>query len=102
MSATDSLRDQLADEPPLRFWRSLDELSRAPTFRAQLAREFPDIAARFGEARTDRRTALKLLGASLLMAGLAACKAPEGIVPYVDQPEHIVPGRPRFFATSIL
>src|ERR1700759_4946808 len=99
MSATDkTLRETLADEPPARFWRSLDELSGTPSFRVQLSREFPDIAARFGAA-TNRRTALKLLGASLLMAGVAACKAPDGIAPYVMQPEYVVPGKARYFAT---
>jgi MoCo/4Fe-4S cofactor protein with predicted Tat translocation signal len=103
MSVTDStLRDELASQTPARFWRSLDDLSRTPSFRVRLSREFPDIAERFGQAvRTDRRTALKLLGASLLMAGVAACKAPEGIAPYVKQPEYTVPGRPRFFATAM-
>ncbi|HVY43890.1 MAG TPA: TAT-variant-translocated molybdopterin oxidoreductase [Hyphomicrobiaceae bacterium] len=102
MSATDSLRDQLKDEPLARFWRSLDELSRTPSFRVQLSREFPEIASRFGDGvRTNRRTALRLLGASLLMAGVAACKAPEGIAPYVTQPEQLIPGRPKFYATSI-
>ena len=87
-------------DSPARFWRSLDELSGTPSFRVQLAREFPDIAARFGAA-TNRRTALKLLGASLLMAGVAACKAPDGIAPYVTQPEYVVPGKARYFATSV-
>jgi molybdopterin-containing oxidoreductase family iron-sulfur binding subunit len=100
MSATASLRQRFAGASPARFWRSLGELSGTPSFRVQLAREFPDIAARFGAA-TDRRTALKLLGASLLMAGVAACKAPVGIAPYVDEPEAVVPGRPRFYATSV-
>ncbi len=101
MSATDrTLRETLATDSPARFWRSLDELSGTPSFRVQLAREFPDIAARFGAA-TNRRTALKLLGASLLMAGVAACKTPDGIAPYVTQPEYTVPGKARYFATSV-
>src|SRR4051794_161168 len=100
MSATDEIRRRFAAEPPARFWRSLGELSGTPSFRVQLSREFPDIAARFGAA-TDRRTALKLLGASLLMAGVAACKTPHGIAPYVNQPESTVPGRPRYFATAM-
>jgi len=100
MSATDkTLREAFGDETPARFWRSLDELSGTPSFRIQLAREFPEIAARFGAA-TNRRTALKLLGASLLMAGVAACKAPDGIAAYVTQPEYAVPGKARYFATS--
>ena len=43
------------------------------------------------------------MGASLALAGLNACRAApsdEKIVPYVNQPEQIVPGRPLFFATA--
>ncbi|HYL96448.1 MAG TPA: 4Fe-4S dicluster domain-containing protein, partial [Terriglobales bacterium] len=42
-------------------------------------------------------------GASLALAGLTSCtKQPlEPIVPYVRQPEEIVPGRPLFFATAM-
>jgi molybdopterin-containing oxidoreductase family iron-sulfur binding subunit len=42
------------------------------------------------------------MGASLAMAGMTACtKQPlEPIVPYVKQPEEIVPGKPLFFATA--
>jgi molybdopterin-containing oxidoreductase family iron-sulfur binding subunit len=44
------------------------------------------------------------MGASLALAGLTGCgrAAPQDkkIVPYVNQPEQIVPGRPLFFATA--
>ncbi|MCP3962781.1 MAG: 4Fe-4S dicluster domain-containing protein [bacterium] len=50
----------------------------------------------------DRRRFLTVAGASLGLAGLTACtKQPsEKIVPYVRQPEEIVPGKPLFFATA--
>ena len=50
----------------------------------------------------SRRGFLKLMGASLAMAGMTACtKQPlEPIVPYVKQPEDVIPGRPLFFATA--
>ncbi len=50
----------------------------------------------------SRRRFLELSGASLALAGLTACvKQPrEGLVPYVKQPEEVVPGRPLFFATA--
>ena len=45
---------------------------------------------------------LMLVGASLSLAGLAACRRPvEEIVPYVDAPEEIVPGVPRYYATTM-
>ena len=43
------------------------------------------------------------MGASLALAGVSACtkQPPEEIVPYVRQPEELVPGRPLFFATAM-
>ena len=54
------------------FWRTLDELADDPTFVARLHNEFPSEV----EAITDpatRRTFLKLMGASLALAGVTAC-----------------------------
>jgi len=50
----------------------------------------------------SRREFLRLSGATLALAGLGACtKQPlEKIVPYVEQPEVIVPGKPLRFATA--
>jgi molybdopterin-containing oxidoreductase family iron-sulfur binding subunit len=50
-----------------------------------------------------RRTFLKLMGASLALAGATACtrQPEEHIVAYVRQPEEIVPGRPLFYATAM-
>ncbi len=43
------------------------------------------------------------MGASLALAGATACtrQPPEKIVPYVRQPEELVPGRPLFYATAM-
>src|SRR5688572_28033860 len=43
------------------------------------------------------------MSASLALAGVGACtkQPPEAIVPYVRQPEEIVPGRPLFYASAI-
>ena len=53
----------------------------------------------------NRRQFLTLMGASLALAGLSGCSvrpAPSRtVVPYVRQPEEIVPGRPLFFATAM-
>ena len=57
------------------------------------------------EAATESTGAevLKLMAASAAMAGLSACtKLPtEKIVPYVQPPEEIIPGKPLFYATSM-
>ncbi len=88
----------------LRFWRSLDELADTPEFRAFLEREFPEQASEWDDP-AGRRRFLKLMGASLALAGLgSACtrQPEEQIVPYVKTPEGTIPGRPLFFATAVL
>ena len=82
-------------------WRSLEELAGTPEFEERLHREFPRHAAVW-DTGLDRRAFLTAAGASLGLAGLTACtKQPqEKIVPYVRQPEEIIPGKPLFFATA--
>ena len=84
-----------------RYWKSLDELADAPAFLEFLNREFPEQASMFEDPK-GRREFMTLMGASLALAGLTACtKQPEEtILPYVRQPEQLVPGRPLFFATA--
>ena len=84
------------------YWRSLDELLDTPEFRATLAREFPQGAARL-EAGMSRRHFVQLLGASLALAGLGACvrRPDEEILPYTDRPPEVTPGEPLWYATSM-
>ena len=94
-------RDQIAGTKGPEYWRSLEELAGSPDFQEMLHREFPKGASEWLD-EVSRRGFLKLMGASLAMAGMTACtKQPlEPIVPYVRQPEEVVPGRPLFFATA--
>ena len=100
----DEIRHRLENAKGQAYWRGLDELADSDEFRAYLAEEFPRHAAPL-ESSLQRRDFLKLLGASLALAGLSACARPslphEKIVPYVQAPEQIVPGRPLFYATAI-
>src|SRR5262245_19247516 len=82
-------------------WRSLDEAANTPEFQEWLHREFPRNASEWLDPLC-RRQFLKLMGASLGLAGVAACTRPpeEKIVPYVRAPEEIVPGKPLFYATA--
>ena len=83
------------------YWRSLAQIEDRPEFRAALEREFPEGASELPEGVT-RREMMMLLGASLSLAGLAGCRRPvEEIVPYVNAPEEIVPGVPRYYATTM-
>ena len=84
-----------------RYWRSLAELESDPEFRTAAGREFPEGAADPPDGIT-RRAMLQLMGASLSLAGLAACRRPvDAIVPYVNAPEGIVPGVPLRYATTM-
>ncbi|MEO6224039.1 MAG: TAT-variant-translocated molybdopterin oxidoreductase, partial [Vicinamibacterales bacterium] len=84
------------------YWRSLDELANTEEFQDFIAREFPSQASEFNDP-AGRRQFLKLMGASLALAGVSACtrQPEEKLVPYVRQPEEVIPGRPLFFATSM-
>ena len=84
------------------YWRSLEALAGTPEFRDYLHREFPENASEWLDP-VGRRGFLKLMGASLALAGISACtrQPDEVIVPYVRQPEEIVPGTPLFFATTM-
>jgi len=83
-------------------WRSLGELEDSAEARAFREREFPEGASEAPDA-VSRRTLLQLLGASAGAAGLGvACRRPEEhIVPYVDPPEQVIPGVPRYYATTL-
>jgi MoCo/4Fe-4S cofactor protein with predicted Tat translocation signal len=83
------------------YWRSLDELADTPEFRSLVEREFPGLAEELLSPRT-RRAFLKVMGASLGAAGLAACRWPrELILPFANQPEDRVPGVPQQYATAM-
>ncbi len=84
-----------------KFWRSLEELADAPEFREFVEREYPQHAEEWHDP-VERRTFLKLMGASLALAGLSGCvfQPAEKIVPNIRQPEDSVPGKALFFATA--
>src|SRR5947207_3916043 len=83
------------------YWRSLEELADSPIFEEFVQREFPHAAEEWNDP-VERRTFLKLMGASLALAGLSGCviQPPEKIVPYARQPEEETPGKGLFFATA--
>lgn len=98
----ETVRRRLSEARGPKYWRTLEELADEKAFGELLQREFPRQASEWVDPVT-RRGFLKLAGASLAMAGLAGCtKQPlEPIVPYVRQPEDLVPGKPRFYATAM-
>ena len=83
------------------YWRSLEELAGTDEFKEALHREFPKGASEWVDS-VSRRGFLKVMGASLGLAGMTGCvRLPlEPIVPYVRQPEGVIPGRPMYYATA--
>src|SRR5207302_36425 len=82
------------------YWRTLADVADTSDFHAELERECP-VAASESTDPAGRRQFRKLMGTSLALAGVGACtrQPAEKIIPYVRQPEEIIPGRPLFYAT---
>jgi len=97
-----ALREKLREKSGAQYWRTLEELADDPHFEDLIHREFPRHASEWDES-VDRREFLKLMGASLALAGLAGCGRPDEthVVPYVKQPDGMVLGRPSFYATAM-
>jgi MoCo/4Fe-4S cofactor protein with predicted Tat translocation signal len=97
-----TLRLKLQAAQGKRYWRSLEEVAATPEFEEMIHREFPEHASEWNEA-FSRRNFLKLMAASLALAGLEGCtKEPqERIVPYVRPPANLIPGRPLYFASAM-
>jgi MoCo/4Fe-4S cofactor protein with predicted Tat translocation signal len=96
-----TVEQQLASTKGPEYWRSLEELAGSPEFQEMLHREFPKGASEWLDS-VSRRGFLQLMGASLAMAGMTGCtRLPlQEIVPYVKQPEQLIPGRPQYYATA--
>jgi len=83
------------------YWRSLRQQDQDPAFLEIVHREFPEGASEPPDGMT-RRDILTLLGASISLAGLSACRRPvHHIVPFVDPPEQVIPGVPKHYATTM-
>ncbi|MDQ2775634.1 MAG: TAT-variant-translocated molybdopterin oxidoreductase, partial [Acidobacteriota bacterium] len=97
-----ALREKLAAGDGPRFWRTIEEAAETEELTEYIEQEFPGLSGQIPQG-VDRRNLLKVMAASLAMAGAAACtKQPkELIVPYVRQPENVIPGLPLFYATAM-
>jgi MoCo/4Fe-4S cofactor protein with predicted Tat translocation signal len=97
-----SLRERVLGKSGKEYWRSIEEYVDAPEFEEFVKREYPAHAEEWDKS-LNRRNFLKVMGASLAFAGLTGCvvQPTERIIPYVNQPEDLIPGKPMFFATSM-
>lgn len=96
-------RARLAESRGQQFWRSLDAIADTEVFREFLHREFPKGAAEFLDP-VSRRTFLKLMGASMALAGLTSCavrQPQEQIAPFAQAPVEYMPGQVLYYASSL-
>jgi MoCo/4Fe-4S cofactor protein with predicted Tat translocation signal len=87
-----------------KYWRSLGELNDTPEFRQWLEREFPPGAAELNGDEWSRRDFMKLMGASMALAGvgLTSCRRPElHLVPFTKNVEWTIPGKFLYYATAM-
>ncbi len=86
------------------FWKTVAEKHLTPVQRSELIREYEERAGVEDWDPIDRRDFIRLMTASLAMAGLTACtkQPPEKIIPFVTAPEDMIPGRPVFYSTAFV
>ncbi|MFN0140571.1 MAG: TAT-variant-translocated molybdopterin oxidoreductase [Pyrinomonadaceae bacterium] len=96
------LRDRILSQDGKEYWRSVEEFVDAPEFEEFVAREYPHEIEEWDNS-LSRRKFVKVMGASLALAGLSGCviQPAEKIVPYVNPVEGMLPGKARFFATAM-
>ncbi len=96
-----AIRQKLQSSTGRQYWRSLEEVAGTPAFQTYLEKEFPHQAPR-EYTPLARRDFLRLMGATLALAGVGGCayQPAEKIVPYIEQPENLVPGKPLFYTST--
>ncbi len=94
-----------AGRPEPEMWQSVEQWMDSERFREMMRDEFPEDAADWLDP-ISRRKFLTLMGASAALAG-AGCNpsvrpaSPRTVVPYIQQPEQVVPNVPLFFASAV-
>jgi len=90
-----------ADKTGAIFWRSFSDLNNTDEFRKLAAEELIP-GASDGPGGATRRQFIQIMGASMALAGLSACRRPEEkILPFVRKPEDMIPGVPMHYATAM-
>ena len=78
------MRNKILAQNGKEYWRSVEEFVDAPEFEEFVKHEYPDHAEDWDDT-LSRRNFVKVMGASLALAGFSGCviQPPEKIVPYV-------------------
>ena len=83
------------------YWKSLNELAQNQEYKKFVEREFPEDATEMTD-QVSRRSFLRVMGASIALAGFASCRKPmQKVIPYTKQPEDVIIGVPNYYATSM-
>jgi len=83
------------------YWKSLNELAHNEEYKKFAHREFPENATELTDG-VSRRSFLRIMGASIAMAGFMSCRRPvQKIIPYSRQPEDVEEGIPLHYATAM-
>src|SRR6476620_8272966 len=94
-----------------KYWKSVEELNETRSIVEALrnnefteeipVEEFLGNKESLASSSTSRRDFLKYVGFTTAAASLAACEGPvHKSIPYVMQPEQIIPGLADYYATS--
>jgi MoCo/4Fe-4S cofactor protein with predicted Tat translocation signal len=102
MSNFAGLKNRILNQTGKDYWRSVEEFVDAPEFSDFVNKEFPQHADELKDG-VSRRNFIKVMGASLALAGLSGCviQPAEKVVPYVQQVDGYIPGKSLLFATAI-
>jgi molybdopterin-containing oxidoreductase family iron-sulfur binding subunit len=86
------LREKILGQSGKEYWRSIEEYVDSPEFADYVKYEHPEQADTWADG-LSRRNFVKVMGASLALAGLSGCviQPPEKIVPYVKANEDQLP-----------
>ena len=85
------------------YWKSKNQLEQNSEFKRFEEKEFQEGASTM-EDPVSRRSFLKLMGASVGLAGVSGCnfrRPVHKIRPYVNKPEDIVQGQPLYYASTL-
>jgi len=95
----DHIRTKLSGKTGRSFWRALESLSEEHCLDDVLNSEFPSLNG----TEMNRRSLLKAMAASFVLAGLSGCdgQADDDALPYVNAPESLTPGIPKWYATAV-
>lgn len=95
-----AVRAKLQGQTGQGYWKGLEQLADDEQFTQWLDDEFP---YRKSLPEVDRRSVLKLMGASMALAGLVGCRSlpQERVIPFTKDPEGRPAGTTLYYATAV-